>query len=143
MTLGALLLDYVQPAGTAATARPSINLSAPVNTPSQWRSIHVYPQRTSTKSDRSHFYVDATGKCSQTEYWDSRRTLSPNGEIRVALLTGPGSNDVSAAQWTNCRVVIKELSEQYGIRADQLVIDDTLRLPKSAKPMNRTTRSRS
>jgi hypothetical protein len=135
MTLGALVLEWVQP-NSVASATPSIGLMAPLNGSAPWRSIHVVPHRTagSHQTRSTHWIVDRDGRASQTDHWKASRRLAPGGEIRISLVAPAQSNEITPRQWSAAQELLSRLRSEYNIPQNLVVIDDTLDLPTVARP---------
>ena len=141
MTLGAMLLDWVQPDSIASATAP-VGLMAPAADGHAWKSIHVMPQRGQGSSSASaHWVVDRDGRAVQTDHWKNKRQLLPGGEVRVCLIAPAQSNDITPRQWAAALELVAGLQQECQIARNQVVVDDTLALPKVARP-TRTIRSR-
>jgi hypothetical protein len=142
MTMGAALLDWVQPnhmdADTPrrqliAQIRSSINSSAEGSTlADKWQTIRAVPV-TAADQSRVHFVVDRDGNWSPTAHWKNQLPVSEAGVIRIGLRTMADSGEITNVQWGATCQLRNNLQEMYKITLERFIPSPNLRLPTESK----------
>lgn len=130
MTLGAVLLDWVQPSHRS-DGRPAIELIARGGAIQPWASVRVAPRAAvqATQVKDTHFVIDREGNCSATDHWLNQRRLGQEPVVRIGLLLNGHSNEVTSTQWLATQELVGALQRACAIVPRQIVIDDTLAVP--------------
>ena len=133
MTLGAAVLDWSQP-NRSHNKSPDIALIARGNSASGWSAIRVAPQpASSTQTRDTHFLVDREGRCLPTDHWLKQHRLGKESVVRVALVSSPHANDVTASQWATAQQLVGALEQTCNIPPPRVVFDDTLAVPPPSR----------
>ncbi len=125
MTVGAALLDWVQPkrlpAASAQTELMSV-LRQGTN-PGNWRSIQLDPRSSGNDRTPAHFLISPEGKAVSTDLWESQQSVGTEGLVRIGLLASDNSNQVTREQWTKAQELVKLLQNACAISNEQIHAD--------------------
>lgn len=133
MTLGAALLDWVQPKRVPAAPAAGTELMSIVGQgtePVPWKGIQLDPQ---TPGDRSHFVIDREGRCAPTTLWRDQEPAGSPGMVRIGLLAADNSNQVTAEQVGMAKRLVRALQHECSIASEQ-VHYDMLAVPDLPEP---------
>jgi len=135
MTLGAALLDWVQPKRSPAdTPRTELVSIVQHGTPvANWRAIQLDPQPAGSEGVRSHFVISREGRAFSTRRWLNQESVGLEGIVRIGLLAADNSNEVTPAQVRKANDLILALQHECGIPGDQ-VHYDALVVPTVPEP---------
>lgn len=134
MTLGAALLDWVQPkrAPVAVTSGTELMGILPRGTaPVLWRGIQLDPQESG--SVKSHFLIDQQGRWSPTALWREQTQIGDEGVVRIGLLAVENSNQVTAEQVGMAYRLIRALQRECDIPGER-IHHDMLAVPEVPEP---------
>lgn len=143
MTVGATLLDWIQPDGTPAVSertelisevRDVLGYSDGQGGPArQWETVHVSPLRPDDRArERWHFVIARDGELSLVNPDRMGEAIGFNGEVRVGLLGSSQSNEITPGQWARAVELVRALQEEYRIPGERVVWDDTLVVPMAS-----------
>jgi hypothetical protein len=134
MTVGAALLDWVQPKRLSATAAQTELMSVVPQgtTPAHWRGIQVDPQSTANDRTPAHFLISPEGKAISTALWENQQPVGTEGVVRIGLLASDNSNQVTAEQWAKAQELMRVLQNACAIDNEQIHYD-MLALPSTPK----------
>jgi hypothetical protein len=126
MTLGAALLDWVQPKRLpAATARTELmSIVRQGTAPGAWRSIHLDSQPPNRSSGYSHFVIRADGQAFPTDLWQNRQAIGDTGVVRIALESSDNSNQVTREQIYRADELVQLLQKECSIPTEQVHLDN-------------------
>lgn len=138
MTVGAALLDWVQPkparslAMAAHTELMSL-VQQGTSAPGVWRGIQLDPQSPDKTTAGSHFVINTEGQASPTPLWRQQRPLGSRGIVRIGLVASDNSNQVTPAQWTKATELVQAIQNECLIPAEQIHYD-MLAVPAAPQP---------
>ncbi len=133
MTMGAALLDWVQPKRVPTVAAAGTELMSIVprgTSPVSWRGIQLDPQ--GPGADKSHFLIDRHGQWSPTSLWREQAQVGNEGMVRIGLLA-TNSNQVTTEQIGMANRLIRALQRECEI-ANEQVHYDMLAVPGVPEP---------
>jgi len=135
MTLGAALLDWVQPKRLpAATTRTELMSKVSQGTsPAAWRGIQLDTQAPGGRTAPAHFSISREGTAYRTAHWEAQQDLGGEGIVRIHLLSADNSNQVTAEQWSEARALVRALQQEWSI-ANEQVHYDTLAVTPVPEP---------
>lgn len=138
MTVGAALLDWVQPRPARAPAMSTgTELMSLVQQgsggPGTWRSIHLDPQPPERSATQSHFVINKQGQAYPTSLWRQQQSLGNTGTVRIGLMAADNSNQVTQAQWTKAAELVRAIQNECRIPNEQIHYD-TLAVPSVPQP---------
>ncbi len=140
MTIGAALLDWVQPkrlpAATVQTELMSIIHQGAGS--GNWSSIQLDPQQPVGKTPPSHFVISRDGRAFSTPLWQNHESVGNAGVVRIGLLASDNSNEVTRAQWTRARELVQLLQRECSISGEQIHYD-MLAVPSAPTPPRKST----
>lgn len=127
MTIGAALLDWVQPKPAHSTASiAGTELVGLVRqgalAPGTWRSIQLDPQPNERTSSRSHFVIGLDGQAVPTALWKQQRAAGDEGTVMIAVASD-NSNQVTPEQWTKADQLVRTLQNECRISREQIHCD--------------------
>lgn len=137
MTLGAALLDWVQPKRLpAATARTELmSVLRQGTTPGSWRGIRLDSQVSSTDRAPAHFLISPEGVAKSTELWQNQKSVGAEGIVRIGLLASDNSNQATNEQWSKAGELVQLLQHACSISSEQVHYDDMLAAPSIGHPV--------
>lgn len=136
MTMGAALLDWVQPKPArllAATSGTELAGLVRQGTPGTWRSIQLAAQPANRSAARSHFLIRLNGQAEGTALWQKQLAAGDEGVVRIALASD-NSNQVTSEQWSKANELVKEIQDTCLIPTGQIHVDDMLAVPSVPPP---------
>lgn len=140
MTVGAIVLQWGQPASAPTSPTQSVELIAS-SIRGHWQAIHIdTPNRPDGQIDplRTHFYVDRAGLLSVSKTWRDQTRVDGKQVIRIVLQPPERSNQIAAPQWeTTCRLR-DVLIERCRIDTRDVTVKDTLVIPDRGAEDNDT-----
>lgn len=136
MTLGAALLDWVQPKHLpAATTRTEL-MSLARTAPAVWRGIQFDPQSVGSKA-QSHFVISPDGRAFPTTRWQNQEPVGTAGIVRISVLAD-NSNQITPEQASKMGELIRALQHECSISSEQIHYDllavPSIPAPKPSKP---------
>ncbi|MCL2330402.1 MAG: N-acetylmuramoyl-L-alanine amidase [Phycisphaerae bacterium] len=126
MTLGAALLDWVQPKPAHMGAYASgTELTSMVNSdaPGIWNSIRLDAQPTNRSAQRAHFVVHPNGQVVRTSLWQQQQSAGEKGVVSIAIASDH-TNQMTQAQIDTAKALAETIRDRY--RIQQVHVDDTL-----------------
>jgi hypothetical protein len=135
MTLGAALLDWVQPKRLpAATTRTELMSIVNRDTPrGTWRSIQLDSQTPGTRGVASHFIISRDGLAYPTSRWQTQQSAGAEGTVRIHLLSAGNSNQVTPEQWKKANELVRALQRECSIAQEQVHCDELV-VPTVSEP---------
>jgi hypothetical protein len=131
MTLGAALLDWVQPKRlpTGPSGRTELMSTAPAI----WKAIQLEPQAPGSDKEVSHFVISRDGRAFPTTRWQNQETAGSEGIVRISLVAASNSNQVTSEQLGKAWELIRALQQECSIASEQ-VHYDMLAVPEVPEP---------
>lgn len=134
MTLGAALLDWVQPKRLPVeAARTELMSFVPGTAPGNWRSIQLDPQSPADRTSPSHFIISRDGRAYPTSRWQNQQPAGREGVVRIHLVSDENSNKVTPNQLRKAGELVRALQHECAI-ADGLVHYDMLAVESVPEP---------
>ncbi|MBI4579110.1 MAG: hypothetical protein HY718_05365 [Planctomycetes bacterium] len=135
MTLGAALLDWVQPKRSNATGNRTELMSIVRQgvVPGNWRSIQLDPEPPGRPPNRSHFVINPDGRTLPTDLWETQQSIGNEGIVRVGLLASDNSNEVTSRQLSAAQALVCQLQNECAIE-NQHIHYDMLAVPVVPEP---------
>lgn len=121
MTLGAALLDWVQPKHLPAATNRTELMSIVRTSPAVWRGIQLDPQSAGTKA-QSHFVISPDGRAYPTTRWQNQEAVGTEGIVRISLLAG-NSNQITPEQANKADELVRALQHECSIANEQIHYD--------------------
>ena len=151
MTLGAAILDWVQPAYqvkhkqshqlvallTKAINRPS----EAANIQNQWQEIQIHLQspESGPQPHKPHFLIDRKGNMSATENWRIQKQSPTPGVIRIGILCPSNVKHMTKPQANTMQKLVIGLQQLCKIRSSGIIFSKNLDLSTQG-PMSETVR---
>ena len=130
MTLGAALLDWIQPTpagSSAATARTELTslVQQGTSAPGTWRSIQLDPEPPGKTPAHSHFVIGQDGQAFRTLLWQ-QQPAGAEGIVRIGLVASDNSNEVTPQQLSKAKELVLAIQHECSISSEQTHYGDTL-----------------
>ncbi len=136
MTLGAALLDWVQPRRLPVVTEGRTELMSIVRqgtAPALWKAIQLDPQAPGSGKNGSHFVISRDGRAFPTSRWENQEPVGSEGIVRISLIAAGNSNQVTSEQLGKARELIRALQHECSIASEQ-VHYDMLAVPAVPEP---------